>query len=109
MPGIYSVILTTAGSSDEARSLGRGLVEAGLVVCAQLLPIDSVYSWQEKVEEDSEVLILLKARGDRYEAIESYLLEHHSYDTPELLQLDVERGSEAYLAWIDEVSAGSTE
>ncbi len=105
----YSVILTTAGSPDEARALGRGLVEAGLVACVQLLPIDSVYSWQGKVEEDAEVLMLLKARADRYEAIEAYVLEHHSYDTPEILQLKVERGSEAYLAWIDEVGAGSTE
>jgi periplasmic divalent cation tolerance protein len=109
MQDSYSVILTTAGSPDEARALGRGLVEAGLVACVQLLPIDSIYSWEGKVEEDSEFLMLLKARSDRYEAIESYLLEHHSYDTPELLQLDVERGSGAYLAWIDSVTVGGAD
>ncbi len=51
------------------------------------------------------MLLLLKARADLYEEIESYILENHSYDTPEVLQLDVKRGSEGYLSWISEVSA----
>jgi periplasmic divalent cation tolerance protein len=107
MPDGHSVILTTAGSHEEARSLGRGLVEAGLVACVQLLPIESIYSWQGKVEEDAEVLMLLKARADRFGAIETLLSEHHSYDTPEIVQLDVARGSVSYLDWIDEVTADS--
>ena len=105
MPDTYSVILTTAGSPEEAESLASGLVEQKLVACAQLLPIGSIYTWEGKIEKDSEVLLLLKARADLYEAIESHILEHHSYDTPEVLQLDVKRGSEGYLSWISDVSA----
>lgn len=101
----YSVILTTAGSSGEAEALAGGLVERKLVACAQLLPIASIYRWEGKVEKDSEVLLLLKARADLYEEIESYILANHSYDTPEVLQLGVTQGSEGYLAWIGEVSA----
>jgi periplasmic divalent cation tolerance protein len=101
----YSVILTTAGSSDEAESLASGLVSRKLVACAQLLPIGSMYIWEGKIEKDSEVLLLLKARADLYEQIESYILERHSYDTPEVLQLDVKQGSEGYLSWISDVSA----
>ena len=109
MPDGYCVILTTAGSPEEARTLGRGLVESGLVACVQLLPIDSIYAWQGKAEEDAEVLMLLKARSDRFEAIEAHLLERHSYATPELVQLDVEQGSAPYLAWIDEVTGPAAE
>ncbi len=101
----YSVILTTAGSAEEAESLAKELVERKLVACAQLLPISSIYTWEGKIEKDSEVLLLLKVRADLYEEIESYILENHSYDTPEVLQLDVKRGSEGYLSWISEVSA----
>ena len=107
MPDSYSVILTTAGSPEEAESLADGLVRQKLVACAQLLPISSIYRWEGKVERDSEVLLLLKARADLYEEIESHILEHHSYDTPEVLQLDVKRGSESYLTWISSVSAPS--
>jgi periplasmic divalent cation tolerance protein len=105
MPDTYSVILTTAGSVEEAEALGVGLVERQLVACAQLLPIGSIYRWEGKIEKDSEVLLLLKARADLYGQIESHILEHHSYDTPEVVQLEVKRGSERYLGWISEVSA----
>jgi periplasmic divalent cation tolerance protein len=101
----YSVILTTAGSPEEAESLAAGLVERKLVACAQLLPIGSIYTWEGKIEKNSEVLLLLKALADLYDQIESHILEHHSYDTPEVLQLEVARGSEGYLSWISEVSA----
>jgi periplasmic divalent cation tolerance protein len=104
MPDAYSVILTTAGSSEEAESLAGGLVERKLVACAQLLPIGSIYTWENRIEKDSEVLLLLKARADLYEEIESHILANHSYDTPEVLQLEVKRGSEGYLSWIGEVS-----
>lgn len=104
MPDAYSVILTTAGSSEEAESLARGLVQRKLVACAQLLPISSIYTWENKVEKDSEVLLLFKARADLYDVIESYILRNHSYDTPEVLQLDLKRGSAGYLRWISEVS-----
>lgn len=105
MPDTYSVILTTAGSAEEAESLAAGLVERKLVACAQLLPIGSIYRWEGKIEKDSEVLLLLKARADLYEQIEAHILENHSYDTPEVVQLAVERGSAGYLGWISEVSA----
>lgn len=104
MPDTYSVILTTAGSAEEAETLAGELVRRKLVACAQLLPIGSVYTWEGEIEKDSEVLLLLKARADRYEAIESHILANHSYDTPEVLQLEVKQGSEGYLAWIDSVS-----
>ena len=84
MPDTYGVILATAGSQEEAESLAGGLVERKLVACAQLLPISSIYTWEGKVEKDSEVLLLLKARADLYDEIESYILENHSYDTPEV-------------------------
>ena len=103
----YAVILTTAGSQEEAESLASGLVERKLVACAQLLPIGSIYTWEGKVEKDSEVLLLLKARADLYEQIEAHILDNHSYDTPEVLRLDVTQGSEGYLSWISEVSAPS--
>ncbi len=105
MPDTYSVILTTASSTEEAEALAAGLVERQLVACAQLLPIGSIYRWEGRIEKDSEVLLLLKARADLYEQIESHILDNHSYDTPEVLQLEVKRGSEGYLSWIDSVSA----
>jgi periplasmic divalent cation tolerance protein len=104
----YSVVLTTAGSQEEAESLATGLVEGRLVACAQLLPIRSVYAWEGSVEHDAEVLLLLKAQTDAYSSIESYILANHSYDTPEVIQIAVTQGSSDYLSWITSSSGRPT-
>ncbi len=61
----YCVLMTTIGSDDEARVLCRSLVEAGLVACAQRVPIESLYRWEGELVEDRETLVLLKTRRAR--------------------------------------------
>ena len=100
-----SVVLTTAGSPDEARRLARALVEARLAACAQLVPIDSVYRWEGEVREDREVLLVIKTSTDRYAEVEALVRELHSYEVPEVVRLDVAEGLPEYLDWIgDSVS-----
>ena len=95
------LVLTTAASIEEARSLGRTLVEEGLAACATLVPaVESIYRWQGKVESASETLLLLKTTVPHLTARESRLLALHAYDTPEILVLPVDSGSEAYLGWM---------
>jgi len=97
------VVLTTAGSSEEARRLGRALVEERLVACASILPaIESIYRWKGEIESGSESMIFLKTDLDRLSALEARLHELHSYETPEFLVLEAESGSEAYLDWMAE-------
>lgn len=104
----YSVILTTTDSDDEARSLARGLAEAKLAACVQILPITSHYVWEEKLEESKELLLLIKTRSDLYDAVESFLSERHSYDTPEILELSINQGSKGYLEWMVTNTTAST-
>jgi periplasmic divalent cation tolerance protein len=95
------LVLTTAASIEEARSLGNTLVEERLAACATLIPgIESIYHWQNKVESSRETMLLLKTVTDKLEALEARLLGLHSYDTPEFLVLPVDHASEAYLAWM---------
>jgi periplasmic divalent cation tolerance protein len=100
----FSVVLTTASSQDEAQTLAKGLVEGQLVACAQLLPMTSVFRWEGKIQQDAEILLLLKAKDSLYEEIQAFILEHHSYDTPEVIQIPIAKGSAAYLGWIAEES-----
>jgi len=95
------VVLTTAGSPDEAGRLGRTLVEEGLAACATLIPaVQSIYKWEGKVEAAMEVLLLLKTFEGKVEALEARLHALHSYQTPEFLVLRVEAGSSPYLDWM---------
>ena len=95
------VVLTTAGSPQEAAQIGRTLVEERLVACATLIPaVESIYRWQEKVETATETLLLLKTSSDLIAALETRLHALHSYQTPEFLVLSVEGGSHQYLQWM---------
>jgi len=95
------IVLTTSSSGDEARTLGRTLVDEHLAACATLIPtVESIYRWQDKVETARETLLLIKTTASQVPALKSRLLALHSYETPEFLVLPVESGSEDYLAWM---------
>ena len=95
------IVLTTAASSDEARRLGRALVEEKLAACATLIPqVESIYRWQGQVETAGEALLLLKTEAEKLSALEQRLHQLHSYDTPEFLVLPVDAASERYLQWL---------
>ena len=99
-----AVVLTTVGTRDDARRLARSLVEARLAACVQVVPIESTYRWQGDVVEEGEVLLLVKTREDRYEALERAILAQHPYETPEVVMLPVRAGLPAYLSWLDGVT-----
>jgi periplasmic divalent cation tolerance protein len=65
-------------------------------------PVRSVFLWKGKVEDESERLLLMKTRADRYAELETAIQELHPYDVPEVIAIPIERGSQAYLSWVDE-------
>jgi len=102
------VILTTTESEDEARRIARALVEARLAACVQRLTIGSVYEWSGAVEDTPEILLLIKTSVDRYPEVESWILENHSYQVPEVLMIRAAGGSSAYLDWVARATGGPT-
>lgn len=97
------IVMTTAGSEEEARKLARHLVENHLAACVNIVPqVRSIYRWQENVEEETEWLLLIKTTARNFDAVRAAILELHSYDVPECICIEVEDGSPAYLQWIDD-------
>lgn len=95
------IVLTTAGTREEAERIGRALVEERLAACATVIPgARSIYRWEGKVESAAETVVLLKTEADRLEELERRLHALHSYATPEFLVLGVEAGSRGYLGWL---------
>ncbi len=95
------IILTTAGSAQEARKLARVLVERGLAACVNVVPrIESVYRWQDKVESAREWLLVVKTSRTRVKAVQATIKELHSYDLPECISIAIDDGSPEYLKWL---------
>ena len=95
------IVLSTAGSPEEAARISHELVERGLAACVNSIPgLTSVYHWQGAIEEASEVLLIIKTSSEKLAALETALHELHSYEVPEFLVLPVAGGSHAYLDWL---------
>lgn len=99
----FSVVLVTAPDLDTARKLARGALEARLVACANIVPqIESLYWWQGKLESSAEVLVIFKTTDTTLAALETHVLQHHPYDTPEIVALPLKSGTPRYLDWLIE-------
>ncbi len=80
--------------------LARGLLEAGLAACvSQVSGLRSTYTWQGAIEEEEEVLVLIKTLADSLEALASWIRESHTYETPEIIALTPSEVSRAYAEW----------
>lgn len=95
------IILTTTSSAAEARKIAEALVTDRLAACVQILPeVNSVYRWKGAVEQTSEILLIIKTIGSRFEQVKTRILELHSYDTPEVVGIEITDVSKDYLDWL---------
>jgi len=100
------VAFATAPDGDVAARIARALVDERLVACANVVAnVRSIYRWQGNVEDATEVMLVLKTRADRVEALAARLAALHPYDVPELVVLAVEGGLAPYLDWVRAESA----
>lgn len=102
------VVLTTVATEDDAARIASALVERRLAACVNLLPaIRSIYRWQGAVQDDRELLLLIKTTAARRAALVDALGELHPYDVPEIVALDTAFVGPAYARWLrDAVEPG---
>jgi len=100
------IVLTSFGDAEVAARVVRTLVEERLIACGNLLPgARSIYRWKDAVEDQPEVLALLKTRKQDWTALMSRLHELHPYEVPECLAVRIAAGAPAYLAWLEDALA----
>jgi periplasmic divalent cation tolerance protein len=97
------VAFSTVARAEDGERIARALVERRLAACVNVVPgVVSVYRWKGEVCRDQELLLVIKTRRDRLEALRDALVGLHPYDVPELVALPIEAGHEPYLSWVDE-------
>lgn len=95
------LVVTTVGSAAAAKDLVRSLVADRLIACGTMIDGASIYRWRGAVTEESEVVVLLKTRVERWDALRAAVASRHPYEVPELLAFPVDRGHDPYLAWLE--------
>jgi len=97
------IVYITASSEEEAAGLARTLVEAKLAACVNMLSnVRSIYSWQGNIEDDRELLMIVKTQRHLFDRLAVKVREIHSYDVPEIIAIPIIEGSPDYLRWLQE-------
>jgi periplasmic divalent cation tolerance protein len=95
------VVLMTAANREEAGRIAEMLVSTGLAACVQILPeIQSIYHWQGEVVRGMEILLLAKTTRDQFDDLVGRVTAMHSYETPEIIALQINDAAEPYLKWL---------
>jgi periplasmic divalent cation tolerance protein len=105
----FVVVLVTCANLREAQRIADAAVAQRLAACANLLtaPVRSTYRWKGKVEQATEVLLLIKTSQHKLDALQALVKALHSYEVPEFIALPIVSGSAAYLIWLEDSLAGS--
>jgi len=97
------LVFTTCGESSEAERLARHLVEQKLAACVNVLPeVKSFYHWKGSVENDPELLLIIKTSRGLVDSIRKEIEKLHSYDLPELIAAPIIDAAPNYLTWMEQ-------
>ena len=96
------LVFTNLPDRESADRLARGVVEARVAACVNVLSsARSVYRWKGAVETAEEYPVLIKTAADRYADLEKTIRALHPYELPEIVAVRIEAGSADYLAWVE--------
>lgn len=99
----HIVVLVTAGDEEEARLISGVLLEQRRAACVNIVNgVSSLFRWQNRLESETESLLIIKTTTALLEAAIETVSEVHSYETPEIIALPVIGGSGKYLEWLEE-------
>ena len=103
---VMFVYVTTA-NAEEARRIGSQMVEERLAACANILPgATSIFRWQGKLEEASEVVLILKTSEEKLAPAIARVKSLHSYECPCIEALPVVEGNRDFLEWVVRETGG---
>ncbi|MEQ9308258.1 MAG: divalent-cation tolerance protein CutA [Balneolaceae bacterium] len=93
----------TTSNKEEARKIGRVLVEERLAACVNILDgMESIYRWKGKIEEAHETVLIAKTNYSKVRSLTNRVKELHSYDCPCIVSLTIteDEGNKEYLDWL---------
>lgn len=97
----YLIVFMTAPNREEAAKIVRTLLEEKLIACGNIVDsVSSFFWWKGKIEEEKEILVIMKSNEKLFKKLSKRVTELHSYDVPEILALPIVDGSSSYLDWL---------
>lgn len=103
MDSEYCVVFVTCADETQARSIAAAVLQGRHAACVNIVPgVRSLYWWQGAIQDDSELLCVMKTRSEKFEALRDAVAGVHPYDVPEIIALPMAAGHQPYLNWIND-------
>ncbi len=96
-------VYITVGNPEEAKEIGKALVESKTVACVNILhDMHSIYIWEGKLQEDVETVLIAKTTQEKMPQVIEKVKALHSYECPCIISLPIKEGHDPFLKWIEE-------
>ena len=103
----YIIVMVTSASREEAEKIAHSLLDEKLIACANIIgPVSSLFWWAGTVEGADEHIILMKSSQDLFQKLSDRVKALHSYEVPEIIALQIVKGSKTYMEWLDSCLLG---
>ena len=94
------MVYVTCRDGEEARKISTHLLDNKLIACANIFPINSLYKWDDKLEDSKEIVIIAKSIKEKFQEIEKQVKKMHSYKTPCIVMIEINESNKDYLDWV---------
>ena len=94
------LVLVTHPSKEHAERIIRGVIDAKLAACVLVTDVKSFYNWEGKLNEDDEVVTILKTSTNNAAALEKYIATNHDYDVPAIISFQA-NANVSYGNWLN--------
>jgi periplasmic divalent cation tolerance protein len=106
MPNItsnYIVVFCTVPDEYVAEKIANKVVQKKLAACCNIIPgLRSIYIWKNEIQDDKEMLLIIKTKKDIFTKLQKAITEIHPYSIPEIISISIENGSKNYLNWVEQ-------
>ncbi|XP_059149250.1 protein CutA homolog isoform X2 [Physella acuta] len=107
--GAASMAFVSVPNIEVAKKLASDIVKNKLAACVNIIPqVTSVYEWEGKINEDSELLLMIKTMTSKVEELSEFVRKNHPYEVAEVISAQIDKGNPPYLDWISKTVLGET-
>lgn len=97
------LIIWTCAEVEEARKIVKELLEHQWIACANLVPVESLYVWEGKMETGKEVKVFIKTFDHCFEKVKGWIQKKCSYEVPEISKIYLDGGNPSYFQWMEKI------
>jgi periplasmic divalent cation tolerance protein len=96
------LIISTYPNKKSISKISNDLIKNKIIACVNISKIDSIYSWNGKIQNSPEYIAIFKTVSKNKTKLKKVIAKTHPYDVPEIAEIDVTSINKSYLNWLIE-------